>query len=42
MAAEVRREIKLEIEHVFFTAIVGYSELWIDPRFQKLCEENSK
>ena len=42
MAAEVREEIELEIAHVLFTAIVGYSKLRIDPRFQKLCGENSK
>jgi hypothetical protein len=42
MAAELEQQIELEIAHVLFTAIVGYSELRIDPRFQKLCEENSK
>jgi hypothetical protein len=42
MAAEVRKEIELEIAHVLFTDIVGYSKLPIDSRFQELCEEKSK
>jgi hypothetical protein len=42
MAAELKKEIEFEIAHVLFTAIVGYSKLRIDPRFQKLCQENSK
>jgi hypothetical protein len=42
MAAEVKKEIQLEIAHVLFTDIVGHSELPIDPRFQKLCQEKSK
>jgi len=42
MAAELKKEIELEIVHVLFTANVGYSKLGIDPRFQKLCGENSK
>jgi hypothetical protein len=42
MAAELKKEIELQIAHVLFTDIVGYSKLPIDPRFQKLCEEESK
>jgi len=42
MAAEVKKEIQLEIAHVLFTDIVGYSNLPIDPHFQKLCEEKPK
>ena len=42
MAVELKKEIELEIVHVLFTAIVGYSKLRINPRFQKLCEEKSK
>jgi hypothetical protein len=42
MAAELKQQIELEIVHVLFTAMVGYSKLRIDPRFQKLCQENSK
>jgi hypothetical protein len=42
MAAEVTKEIELEIAHVLFTDIVGYLKRLIDPRFQKLCEEKSK
>jgi hypothetical protein len=42
MAAEVKKEIELEITHVLFTDIVGYSKLPIDPHFQKLCEEKAK
>jgi hypothetical protein len=43
MAAELKKEIELlEIAHVLFTDIVGYSKLPIDPRFQELCEEKSK
>jgi len=42
MAAELKKEIELEIVHILFTAIVGYSKLRIDPPFQKHCGENSK
>jgi hypothetical protein len=42
MAAELKQQIELEIVHVLFTAIVGYSKLRIDPRFQKPCEGKSK
>jgi hypothetical protein len=42
MAAEVKKEIELEIAHVMFTDIDGYSKLPIDLLFQKLCEEKSK
>jgi hypothetical protein len=30
MSAEIRKEIRLEIGHVLFTNIVGYSKLLID------------
>src|SRR6266852_5572540 len=30
MSAEVKKEIQLEIAHVLFIDIVGYSKLWID------------
>jgi hypothetical protein len=42
MPPEVKKEIQLEIAHVLFTDIVGYSKLPIHPRFQKLCEEKPK
>ena len=42
MAAEVKKEIELEIAHVLFLDIVGYSKLPIHPRFQNLCEEKPK
>jgi hypothetical protein len=42
MAAEVKKEIQLEIVHVLFTDIVGYSKLPIEPRIQKLCEGKPK
>jgi len=42
MAAELKKEIELEIVHVLFTAIVGYSKLRMDRPFQTLCGENSK
>ena len=43
MAAEVKNQIALEIAHVLFLDVVGYSKLLVnDPRFQKLCEEKPK
>jgi hypothetical protein len=35
MAAELKKEIELELVHVLFTAIVGYSKLRIDRLFPK-------
>jgi hypothetical protein len=40
MAAEVKKEIELEIAHVLFIDIVGYSELLINQRSKLLRELN--
>jgi hypothetical protein len=36
MAAEVKKEIQLEIAHVLFTDIVGYSKLLITDQSEQL------
>jgi hypothetical protein len=35
MAAEIKREIKLEIAHVLFLDIVGYSKLSVNAHLEK-------
>jgi len=40
MAAEVKKEIALEIAHVLFVDIVGYSKLLIDEQSEALQELN--
>jgi len=40
MAAEVKKEIQLEIAHVLLTDIVGYSNLPIDPHSKNSARKN--
>ena len=40
MASEVKKEIQLEIAHVLFIDIVGYSKLLIDEQSEALQELN--